>query len=58
MKLFKYSSVCTQLSKSEEAISGTHTYYGEVQSSEQGLQKQERKNVFILNYCPHVLLPN
>ncbi len=29
MKLFKYSSVCTQLSKSLEAISGTHTYCDE-----------------------------
>lgn len=32
MKLLKYSSVCTQPSRSGEAISGTHTYCGEAPS--------------------------
>lgn len=54
MKLFKYSSVCTPLSRPEEAISGTHTYCGEAHSHEQGhstfnIQTLERKNVFTLN---------
>lgn len=40
MKLFKYSSVCTQRSSSSEAISGTHTYCEEGKSHQQ--EKEQR----------------
>ena len=45
MKLFKYSSVCTQRSKSSEAISGTHTYCEEGKSH----QQEKGQRIFIMS---------
>lgn len=47
MKLFKYSSVCTHLSKSLEAISGTHTYCEEGNLNSQQYMTDQFPNLLI-----------